>query len=314
MKIVFFGTSEFAVASLRAFLASPHEIAALVTQPDRRKGRRLRIAPPPAKVVAAARGLPVYQPERLTGEDPRRYLEAIGAELFVVVSFGHILPRDILVLPRHGAINLHASLLPRYRGPAPTNWAIMRGEKVTGATIIRLNERMDEGDIIFQREVAIAPADTNITLSERLADIGAGMLVDAADALAAGRLPAFRRQDPAHATYAPKLTKEDGRIDWMLDAAAICDRVRGLLPWPGAYTTFNGQFLKILNAVPGDDLVCGSRPGTIVAVERKRGIVIKAGRGTVCIAHLQRDGGKPLDADAFLRGHRLPAGSILGSA
>ncbi len=204
MNIVFFGTAEFAIPAFKALIASKHRVLALVTQPDRKRGRNLKVQPPPAKVVAERAGIPVYQPEDASGKESIEYLKKLGADLFVVIAFGQILKREALDLPGISAINLHGSLLPRYRGAAPTNWAIMNGDRSSGVTIIRMNERMDEGDIILQRETAIGADDTNITLSEALSALGAQVLMEAVELIGSGG-ENYQKQDGARAIPAPKL-------------------------------------------------------------------------------------------------------------
>lgn len=312
MNIVFFGTAEFAIPSLKELIASQHKVLALVTQPDRKRGRNLKVQPPPTKVIAEAHGIPVYQPEDASGGMSVEYLKSLKADLFVVIAFGQILKKEALDIPKISAINLHGSLLPRYRGAAPTNWAIMNGDKVTGVTIIKMNERMDEGDIILKREVSIEPDDTNITLNEELSALGAKALMEAIGSLGSGNAT-FEKQNKAEVTMAPKLKKEDGLIDWKKQAQVIHSRVKGLMPWPGAYTVCGPKKLKILNTelitYPYRD---GRVPGEVLDVVKGIGIVVNTGSGAIVIRYLQLEGGKALDADSFLRGHKLSVGDILG--
>lgn len=312
MKIVFFGTSEFAVESLRAIIGSAHTVSLVVTQPDRNRGRRLVLSPPPAKVVAQAHGISVYQPQDASSAQSVSHLKSIGADLFVVVSFGQILKPGALSIPGLYPINLHGSLLPKYRGAAPTNWAVINGDKMTGVTVIRMNEKTDEGDIMARREVPIGPDDTNITLSENLADVGAKLLLEVIERIAAGKEMDFIRQDPAQATIAPKLKKADGLIDWKDDAGKIHDRVRGLLPWPGAYTNYDGKILKILKTgLAGRPYGgCDAQPGTLLETLKGKGMYVRAGSGDILVTHVQLESGKELDVDAFLRGHKIRPGYI----
>jgi len=312
MKIVFFGTAEFAIPAFRELLGSRHKVLALVTQPDRKRGRSLKVSPPPTKIVAETHGIPVYQPENASGLEAVEYLRKLDADLFVVIAFGQILSPEVLSLPGLLAINLHGSLLPKYRGAAPTNWAIINGDKVSGVTIIRMNERMDEGGIILAREAVIDEEDTNITLSETLSALGTETLMEAIDLIESGKA-AFKKQDEAHATLAPKLKKTHGIIDWNKDSEAIHNRVKGLLPWPGAYTSFSGKTLKILKT----ELISyppksGAKPGEILDIIKGKGIVVNTASGAIVIRYLQLEGGKILDADSFLRGHKLGIGDILG--
>lgn len=309
MKIVFFGTSSFAIPALRELIESRHEVLAVVTQPDRQKGRNLKLSQPDTKVLARAKGIKVYQPENASSSDAAQYLKGLGADLFVVISFGQILKKNILSIPKLYSLNLHGSLLPKYRGAAPTNRAIINGDKVTGITIIRMNEGMDEGDMILKKEIAIDPDDTNITLSENLSEAGAKALVELIDAIESGKEMNFEKQNTGEATYAPKLKKEDGLIDWSKDALKIHNLVRGVLPWPGAYTHYRGQMLKVLKTgisdiASGED----ASPGTVIGVVKGKGIFVKTGSGGVAIQNLQLEGKKAMDADAFVRGHKINAG------
>lgn len=308
MTIVFFGTAEFAIPAFKALIASKHRILALVTQPDRKRGRNLKVQPPPTKVVAERAGIPVYQPEDASGRESIEYLKKLSADLFVVIAFGQILKPEALGIPRLSAINLHGSLLPRYRGAAPTNHAIMNGDKSSGVTVIRINERMDEGDILLKREIAIDADDTNITLSETLSALGAQVLLEAIELIESGKTE-YQKQDKVQVTLAPKLKKEDGIIDWSQPAATIHNRVKGLLPWPGAYTKCKEKTLKILHTelitYPGGN---EAKPGEVLDIVKNIGIVVNTGSGAIAIKHLQLEGGKILDADSFLRGHKLGIG------
>lgn len=309
MNIVFFGTSEFAIPALRALIGSPHKVLAVVTQPDRKKGRSLKVSPPPAKVLADTRGISVYQPEDASGAGSLAYLKGLGADLFVVVSFGQILKKAALAVPKLYAVNVHGSLLPKYRGAAPTNHAVMNGDSSTGVTIIRMNERMDEGDIMLRKEAAIDPGDTNITLSEKLSDIGAKALLEAMDLIESGKAR-FEKQDDTLATYAPKLKKEDGLIDWKEPAAKIHNRVRGLLPWPGAYTKFAAKTLKIMKtSLAGSALIRTGRPGEVMTIDNS-GITVQTGLGLLTVEYIQLEGKLAMDSSAFLRGHRITTGYL----
>ena len=310
MKIVFFGTSEFAVPALRELSGSRHKVLALVTQPDRKRGRRLLLSPPPTKVVALTKDIPVFQPQDASGAESIEYLKKLAADLFVVISFGQILKKEVLSIPVLYSINLHGSLLPKYRGAAPTNWAIINGEKTTGVTVIKMNEKMDEGDIILKKEITLDDEDTNITLSEKLSELGAGALIETIDLIEGKNKAAFTKQDLKFATYAPKLKKEDGLIDWKNQAINIHNRVRGLLPWPGAYTHFEGKVIKILRTEVVSGLTSDSkaRPGKIIDIVNGKGILVRTGSEDISITHLQLEGKKAMDADSFLRGHKLSTG------
>ena len=309
MNIVFFGTSDFALTILHRLISSEHKVLAVVTQPDRQKGRRLKVMPAPTKVLAESKGIPVYQPDDASSKDSVNYLKKLNADLFVVVAFGQILKKEVLGIPKIYAVNVHGSLLPKYRGAAPTNWAIMNGEKTSGVTLIRLNEKMDEGDIILKKELAIDDEDTNITLSEKLSDLGAEVLVEALGLIEAGKAQ-FVKQDDSAATYAPKLEKEDGSISWNEPAVKIHNKVRALLPWPSAYTHFNKKILKILKTEVLEEPNIKAKPGEVIEILKHRGMVVKTGEGNILIEYVQIEAKKPFDTDAFLCGHKLPLGHL----
>lgn len=310
MNIVFFGTSEFAVPSLRELLDSGHKILTLVTQPDRKKGRNLKLSSPPTKVLALPRGIPVHQPDNVSSAGSVNYLRKLDPDLFVVIAFGQILKREVLSIPKFYAINLHGSLLPKYRGAAPTNWAIINGDKSSGVTVIRMNEAMDEGDIMLRREVDIDSDDTNITLSEKLSELGAKALLEVISSIENGGKLNFVKQDNDQVSLAPKLKKENGLIDWNEEAIKIYNNVRGLLPWPGAYTHYDGRILKVLQAELANDPIVGdnAQNGEVVDIVKDKGIVVRTGSGHLVIKYLQLEGKRILDADSFLRGHRIEKG------
>ncbi|MDP2928672.1 MAG: methionyl-tRNA formyltransferase [Candidatus Omnitrophota bacterium] len=309
MKIVFFGTSEFAMTVLHRLIDSKHKVLALVTQPDRQKGRRLKVSPPPTKVLAMTRDIPVYQPLDASGKDSAAYLKKPNADLFVVVAFGQILKKEILEIPKIFSVNIHSSILPKYRGAAPTNWAIINGDRTSGVTIIKMNEKMDAGDIILKKEMAIDPDDTNITLSERLATLGADALEETIELIESGRIKSVKQDDSA-ATLAPKLKKEDGLINWKEPAINIHNKVRGLLPWPGAYTHFKDKVLKILKTEVLESENDKGSSGEVVDIIRHKGIVVKTGEGCLLIKYVQIEAKRPFDTDAFLCGHKLELGYI----
>ena len=310
MNIVFFGTSEFAMPALKALLESRHKVLALVTQPDRKRGRNLKLSPPPTKVLALERNIPVYQPLDASSYEAAEHLRKVNADLFVVISFGQILKKEILSLPRLYCLNVHGALLPKYRGAAPTNWAIINGEEKSGVTVIKMNEKMDEGDVILARGTKIDAEDTNITLSEELSELGASALLEAIEMIEKGKAD-FKPQDHLKATYAPKLTKKDGLIDWDMPAARIHNRVRGLIPWPSAYTHYEGKILKVLQTEILTQLVSrDAKTGQVVDIVKNEGIIVHTGSGDLTIKYLQLEGKKVLDADAFVRGHQIPKGYI----
>ncbi|HSC33787.1 MAG TPA: methionyl-tRNA formyltransferase [Thermodesulfobacteriota bacterium] len=307
MRIVFMGTPEFAVPSLKALAESRDEVAALVAQPDKPKGRGLKPAPPPTKIVAEQFGIPVLQPSGIRTEEFLKELAALNPDLICVAAYGKILPKAVLELPRFGCLNVHASLLPKYRGAAPVNWAIARGEKVTGITIMEMDEGMDTGDILLTREIPIDYDDTGETLTEKLSLAGAELLLQAIAELKKGYLQPLK-QDETAATYAPMLKKKDGRVDWRKPAGEIRNQIRGMLPWPGAYTYSNGKMIKIYKAAVAEG---EGKQGEVV--DAPQGVLrVMTGEGALDILELQLEGGKRLDAKAFLSGRRIEPGAVLG--
>ncbi len=308
LRIVFFGTPEFAVPSLRALLAGADSVVGVVCQPDKPAGRGRHLNAPAAKVVAVEAGLEVLQPEKLR---PPEFLEALrrwAPDLIVVAAYGRILPKSVLDLPAHGCINVHGSLLPKYRGAAPIQWAILRGEDVTGVTIMQMNERMDAGDILLQRETAIGSDETYGELQVRLAEVGAQALMEAIARLHAGTLRA-QAQREEDVTLAPMIAKGDGCIDWTQSAVSIARMVRAFNPWPSAFTYVDGKLLKIHRAhVRG--AATGSA-GSVVHVEGDLAVV--TGDGTLVLDELQLEGRKRLSAAEFARGGGIKVGVVLGS-
>ncbi len=313
MKIVFFGTSEFAEVILKELLKSGHDIPLVVTQPDKKKGRSLKLMPSPVKALAISEGIRVLQPENASSKESQEMLGKIGADLFVVVAFGQILKYDILSIPKYYSINIHSSLLPKYRGAAPVNWAITSGEVKTGVTIIKMNEEMDAGNIILKKEIPIESDDTAITINEKLAEIGAKAALEAIELIGAKK-ERFVRQEEGEVTFAPRLKKEDGLIDWAEGAEKIANKVRGLIPWPSAYTYLDGKLLKIWKAEPCEyPAARTAKTGEVVNIVKGSGIAVKTGSGCLLVQYLQIEGKKILDADAFLRGHPIQKGMILKS-
>jgi methionyl-tRNA formyltransferase len=315
MRVVFMGSPDFAVPPLRALLAG-HEVALVVTQPDKPAGRGKHLHPPPVKEVAEAAGVPVLQPASVRRPEIVETLRATGAELCVVVAYGKILPRAVLDAFPRGCINVHASLLPAYRGAAPIQWAILRGETETGVTIMQLDEGMDTGPMLCKRSVAIAPDDTAGTLFERLAPLGAELLLEAMDGLARGALVP-EPQDHARATYAPMLDKDHGAVDWTRSAAEVSCHIRGVDPWPGAFTAVGPSEhrtrLKLFRPAPvavTDAGALAGQPGEIIGVD-ERGLVVACGQGAVVIAEVQAAGGRRMAARAFASGHRIAPGARL---
>ncbi len=306
MKIVFLGTSEFAVPSLKK-LHNTHGITAVITKSDKPQGRRLVSAPSPVKAAALELGLQVSSVEGLPADKAAEALSGYGADIFIVIAYGQILPAKILSLPGMGSIGLHASLLPKYRGPSPINWAIINGETKTGVTVFRLNEKMDAGPIVSQRQVEILPSDNERTLSEKLSVTGAELLSGAVSDIASGRA-AFAEQDASEATVTGKLKKEDGRIDWSQPAAVIHNRIRGLYGWPGAFSPLSGKTVKIWSSIlSGTAGIDPSGPGKVIAVD-KGGITVSCGTGTLTVAELQAEGGKRMKAGEYALGHNVRVG------
>jgi len=309
MNIIFFGTSGFAVPSLKATAGSGHKVLLVVTQPDRKKGRYLKLTPPPIKEIASGLDIPVFQPQDASNPESIERLKALNADLFVVVSFGQILSGELLAAPKKFAVNLHASLLPKYRGAAPINWALINGEKTTGVSVFRLEEKMDTGDIILDKAVDIEDSDNAITLAEKLSKEGAGVLAQAVNLISDNKT-AFRKQDEKLASFAPKLKKSDGLIDWKLAATKLHNRVRGLLPWPAAFTRFKGKSIKILDTKIVAFYNKEGQAGQVVGVEKRLGILVKTGNGTLQVQKLQLEGSRPMGFEEFLRGHNINPGDL----
>jgi methionyl-tRNA formyltransferase len=307
MRIVFMGTPEFAVPSLRALIDSGENVVAVVTQPDKPKGRGLEVASPPTKVVAEKHGIPVLQPAKIKTEEFFNELRRFNPDLISVVAYGKILPRNILDLPPYGCINVHASLLPKYRGAAPINWAIIKGEKVTGITIMKMDEGMDTGGMLLKKELLIEDEDSGETLLEKLSEIGAKLLIETITLLKEGKLHPFP-QDNSEATYAPMLKKENGNIDWKKTAEEIRNLIRGALPWPGAYTNLEGKLLKIYRARVAEGK---GKPGEVIKSDPTT-IRVATGKRALDIIEIQIEGGKRLNTEEFLRGRKIKAGTLLG--
>jgi len=302
------GTPEFAVPVLEA-LADAHQVAGVVTQPDRPAGRGRRLAPSPVKQVALEHGLPLSQPHSLRTPEAVAQLAAWKPEAIVVAAFGQILPQDVLDLPPHGCLNVHVSLLPRWRGAAPVAAAILAGDEVTGVTIMQMDAGLDTGPVLARREEPIQPDDTCATLKERLARLGAELLVETLPAYLAGNLLP-RLQPEEGATYAGQLRKEDGLLDWSRPAVELDRRVRAFTPWPGAFTTWGERRLKVLRAAPLPAWQGDASPGTVVILAD--GVAVATGDRALRLEEVQLAGKRPMDIAAFLRGQRDFAGSRLG--
>lgn len=309
LKIVFMGTPEFAVSSLQALLDSRHEVVAVVTQPDRPRGRGRKLTAPPIKDLARKAGLPVLQPSAIKTVAFKEALASYQADVFAVTAYGRILPGDLLHLPPLGTINVHGSLLPKYRGAAPVQWAILNGESEAGVTIMQMDEGLDTGAILLPGAIPIATDDTAATLAAKLADLGGRLLVEALDKLQRGELKA-QPQDDSLASQAPPLTKEQGRIDWFEPALAINCQIRGLDPWPTAYTFLDGKRFRLFKSA----IISHSNteePGTICKVD-KDGLVIATGLEHLLIKEVQLEGSKRMGIGPFLQGRSLEPGTRLG--
>ena len=308
MKLVFLGTPEFAVPAIER-LASLHQMQEVWTQPDRPSGRGQKAAPPPVKRAALRLRLPVHQPEKIRAPEALERLRSLRPDAIVIVGYGKIIPQTILDLPHYGCINLHASLLPKYRGAAPVNWALIRGETQTGVTTMKIDAGLDTGPILLRREVAIEPEDDAVTLGRRLAAIGAPLVAETLDRLAAGSITPTP-QDHTQATLAPMLKKEDGLLDWSLPAREIAWRVRGLVPWPGACTHFRGALLHIWKAKVGQAFL--PVPSATLSIDGKR-LLVACGSGTLELLEVQLEGKRRLAAADFLNGARVKPGETLGT-
>ncbi|WP_414540412.1 methionyl-tRNA formyltransferase [Stenotrophomonas forensis] len=301
MRIVFAGTPEFAVSSLRA-AARHHEVVAVYTQPDRPAGRGRGLAPSPVKLEAVARGIAVYQPESLKDEAAQQQLRDLQPDLMVVVAYGLILPKAVLAIPTHGCWNVHASLLPRWRGAAPIQRAIQAGDATTGVCLMQMEAGLDTGPVLLHQELPIAATDTGGQLHDKLAELGAQVLSDGLGLLRAGIKPIARPQPEQGVTYAHKLDKAEAKLDWAQDAGALARTVRAFNPWPIAEATLAGERVRIHGAVALDE-AHGQAPGTVLAAGRD-GIDIACGQGVLRLRVLQREGGKAITAADYLNARR----------
>jgi methionyl-tRNA formyltransferase len=311
LRIIFMGTPALAATSLEALQRDPaFEIIAVVTQPDRPKGRDLKLQTSPVKEIASRAGLPLLQPEKAREEKFIAELHNLQPDLIAVAAFGQILPKAILELPRFGCINVHTSLLPKYRGAAPIQWAILNDEMETGVTIMKMDAGMDTGDILGQKTTPIRPDDDAETLHDRLAQLGAELLVRTIPDYVGGKIQSLP-QPAEQGTLARKIKKEDGRIDWRLPARAIWNRVRAFVPWPGAFTFLSGQPQPLLLKLWQAEVVSQSgAPGEILMAD-KNGIVVGCGQDALRVLTLQREGGRKMSAQEFLAGHALKPGQTL---
>ncbi len=308
MRLVFLGTPAFAVPTLERLVEAGHQVLAVVTQPDRPRGRGGKLAAPPVKETALRLGLPVFQPERVRRPEALEYLRDLAIDAMVVVGYGQIIPQSVIDLAPLGILNVHASLLPKYRGAGPIQWSIVNGEPITGVTIMRIDAGLDTGDMLLKAETPIAPDENAIELGSRLSTIGADLLVKALRGLADGTI-APEKQDSTQATLAPILKKEDGVIDWAQPATAIHNRVRGLQPWPGAQTKFRGQTLNIWRSHVASEAPGERAPGQFV---RLKPLVVACGSGALELLEVQMEGRKRISAADFTNGQRVAENETLG--
>ncbi|MDO5134440.1 MAG: methionyl-tRNA formyltransferase [Eubacteriales bacterium] len=308
-KIVFMGTPDFAVEPLRAMIEAGYQVAAVVTQPDKAKGRSKSLVPTPVKEEAMKHGIPVYQPVKVRDPEFVRTLEEIGADVIVVAAFGQIIPRSILEMPPFGCINIHASLLPKYRGAAPIQYAVLDGEKESGVTIMKMGEGLDTGDMISRAVVPITPEETGGSLFHKLSRAGAGLLVETLPHIFDGTAAYQKQPEESPTPYAAMITKKMGQMDFSKSAQELERLVRGLDPWPSAFTHLGGKSLKVWKSQVEETEQKGE-PGTVFAVDKK-GIHVLCGQGGLILTEVQLEGKKRMDAESFLRGFSVEPGTKL---
>ncbi len=311
MKIIFMGTPDFAAGALGALLRAGHEITLAVTQPDRPRGRSGELLPSPVKVCALEHGIPVFQPRRIKKPEAVEELRRYGADVYVVAAFGQILSQEILDIPRYGCLNIHASLLPKYRGAAPIQHVILDGEERTGVTIMQMDAGIDTGDMLYKKEIPIGDRDTYETLHDKLMELGGRAIVEALALLEQGRLPREKQRD-GESSYAPMIEKSMGEIDFSAGAAAVDRKIRGLTPWPSAFTYYKGKQLKIWRAEPDESPEAGAHPPGEILETGKEFVKVAAGQGALRIYELQLEGKKRLQAHDFLLGVKMLPGERLG--
>mgnify|MGYP005771214741 FL=1 len=308
MHIVFMGTPDFSVPALEALVKGGHQVIAAVTQPDKPKGRGKAVLMTPVKEKALEMGIPVYQPVKVREPEFVKTLADLAPDVIVVVAFGQILPKSILEIPRYGCVNIHASLLPKYRGAAPIQWAVIDGEKETGVTTMFMNEGLDTGDMLEKEVVPLDPKETGGSLHDKLSAVGGRLILSTLKGLEDGTLKGTPQTDEG-SCYAKMLKKSLGDIDWTMDGAAIERLIRGLNPWPSAYTSLHGKTLKIWDA-DVTDREYGVEPGTVAEVSKDQ-LIIQTGKGSLSVRSLQLEGKKRMDIQDFLRGYSLEKGTVL---
>lgn len=307
MKVLFFGTPDIAAVSLEKLIDDGFEITGVVTQPDKPKGRGHKLTPPPVKVLAEEKNIPVYQPECLKNGELAAVLDETKPDIAAVVAYGKILPEYVLNYPKHGCINMHASLLPKYRGAAPVQWSVINGDKVTGVTTMLMDKGLDTGDMLLSKETEIGLYETSEELFERIAVMGADILSQTLKNIENIKPVA---QDDSKSTYASMITKEMGNIEWDAEKEKISKLICGMNSWPLAYTYYKGELMKVIAARLGDDKISG-KPGEILAVEKGKGIKVQCKNGTLYITNIQFAGGKKLSVDEYIKGHNIEIGEIL---
>lgn len=310
MRVIFMGTPDFAVGTLKSLIDSEHEVVGVVTQPDKPKGRGKAMQFTPVKEVAVEAGIDVLQPQKVRDPEVVAQLQALAPDVIVVVAFGQIIPKSILEMPKYGCVNVHASLLPKYRGAAPIQWAVIDGEEKSGVTTMQMDMGLDTGDMLLKKEVVLDEQETGGSLFDKLSQVGADLLMETLVKLEEGSIVAEKQPEESPTPYAAMMTKELGKIDWSKSAREIERLIRGLNPWPSAYTRLDGKTLKIWSAKvqDGGDAV----QGTVLNADKK-GLWIQTGDGILQILELQLEGKKRMEADAFLRGYSVEKGIVLES-
>ncbi len=309
MKIVFMGTPDFSVPCLKALIEAGHDVALVVTQADKPKGRGHKLTPPPVKECALLHNIPVFQPEKMKDEASFERLQEADADLFVVVAYGKILPERVLNLPKYGCINVHASLLPKYRGAAPIQWSIIGGDAKTGVTTMQMDVGLDTGDMLLKKEIAIDETDTGETLHDKLSELGKDVLLETIKALEEGRLER-EKQDDSLSCYAPMIDKNTAKIDFSASAEEICRLIRAMNSYPYAHTTYEGKLLKIIEATPEKGNGFTGKPGEITSV-KDNSFTVKCGTGAINVTFIQAEGKKKMAVSDYIKGNAITAGTIL---
>lgn len=312
MRVVFMGTPDFSVGALESLIEAGHQVAAVVTQPDKPKGRGKEVQMTPVKMCAQKHGIPVFQPVKIREPEAVETLRGYQADIFVVAAFGQILSEEILKMPRYGCVNIHASLLPKYRGAGPIQWAIINGEKITGVTIMQMDKGVDTGDMLLKTEVPIVPDETADTLHDKLAAAGARLIVEALEKIEAGEVTPVKQND-ADSCYAKMLQKSMGKIDWQMEAEKLDCLIRGLISWPGASTVYRGKNLKIWQeeVAPEQEQSGDAQPGTVIRVD-KDAFFVQTGKGVLKVLAVQPEGKKRMAVKDFLLGYPVKPGDIFG--